>query len=70
MPIPSWRRCFPTSLGGVTLTVESQAGTDLSSNSAPFDAFLAGLGKTRADFTLASAYAQGGTSRRRSAPGA
>ena len=51
---------LPASLGGVALTVESQAGPDLSTNSAPFDAFLAGLGRTRADFTLASAYAQGG----------
>ena len=50
---------LPTSLGGVTLTVESQAGPELSSNSAAFDAFLKSLGKTRADFTLASAYAQG-----------
>jgi hypothetical protein len=51
---------LPTTLGGVALTVESQAGADLSTSSGPFDAFLKGLGKTRADFTLASAYAQGG----------
>lgn len=51
---------LPTTLGGVSLIVESQAGTELSTNSGPFDAFLAGLGKTRADFSLASAYAQGG----------
>ncbi len=57
---PALEALLPTTLGGVALTVESQAGTELSSNSAPFDAFLASLGKTRADFTLASAYAQGG----------
>ena len=51
---------LPTTLGGVALTVESQAGTELSTNSAAFDAFLKSLGKARADFTLASAYAQGG----------
>ena len=57
---PELEALLPTSLGGVALTVESQAGPELSTNSAPFDAFLAGLGKTRADFTLASAYAPGG----------
>lgn len=57
---PELEALLPTILGGVALTVESQAGPDLSANSAPFDAFLAGLGKTRANFTLASAYAQGG----------
>ena len=50
---------LPTTLGGVALTVESQAGTD-SRPSAAFDAFLASLGKTRADFSLASAYSPGG----------
>ena len=57
---PELEALLPTSLGGVALIVESQAGPALSTNSAPFDAFLAGLGKTRADFTLASAYAPGG----------
>ncbi len=56
---PDLEALLPTILGGVTLTVESQAGTDLSTSSGPFDVFLAGLGKSRADFTLASAYAQG-----------
>lgn len=56
---PDLEALLPTSLGGVSLTVESQSGTDLSTNSGPFDAFLAGLGKTRADFSVASAYAQG-----------
>jgi hypothetical protein len=51
---------LPTSLGGVALTVESQAGTELSKSSAAFDAFLKSLDKTLADFTLASAYAKGG----------
>lgn len=51
---------LPTVLGGVALMVESQAGADLSTTSAAFDTFLKSLGKTRADFTLASAYAKGG----------
>lgn len=57
---PELEALLPGSLGGVALTIESQAGPDLSTESAPFDAFLAGLGKSRADFTLASAYAAGG----------
>jgi hypothetical protein len=57
---PELEALLPTSLGGVSLTVESQAGSELSTNSGPFDAFLKSLGKTRADFSLASAYAQGG----------
>ena len=50
---------LPTTLGGVALTVESQAGPELTTRSAAFDSFLAELGRTRADFTLASAYSQG-----------
>lgn len=46
---------LPTSLGGSTLVAESQRGTELSTRSAAFDAFLRKLGKTRADFTVASA---------------
>jgi hypothetical protein len=57
---PALEALLPTALAGVSLTVESQAGTDLDTKSAPFDAFLAGLGRTRADFWLASAYAAGG----------
>ena len=57
---PELEALLPTTLGGVALTVESQAGTDLATNSAAFDAFLASLGKTRADFSLASAYAPQG----------
>jgi hypothetical protein len=50
---------LPTSLGGSVLTIESQAGPELATRSAAFDSFLAELGRTRADFTLASAYARG-----------
>jgi hypothetical protein len=50
---------LPTTLGGVALTIESQAGSELATNSAAFDSFLAGLGKTRSDFSLASAYSRG-----------
>ncbi len=57
---PELEALLPTTLGGVALTVESQAGTDLATESPAFDAFLASLGKTRADFSLASAYSQGG----------
>ncbi len=57
---PQLEALLPTTLGGVALTVESQAGGDLATQSAAFDAFLAGLGRTRADFSLASAYSQGG----------
>ena len=57
---PELESLLPQTLGGVKLTRESQAGTDLTTNSAAFDAFLKALGKTRADFSLASAYAPGG----------
>jgi hypothetical protein len=57
---PELEALLPTTLGGVALIIESQAGTDLATESAAFDAFLASLGRTRADFSLASAYAQGG----------
>ena len=43
---------LPETLGGVALTVESQAGTDLTVQSEPFDLFLKNLNRTRADFTL------------------
>src|SRR5262245_22943834 len=56
---PELESILPTTLGGVALTVESQAGPELATRSAAFDAFLAELGRTRADFTLASAYSQG-----------
>ena len=57
---PDLEALLPTTLGGVALTIESQAGTDLATQSAAFDAFLASLGKGRADFSLASAYSPGG----------
>jgi hypothetical protein len=57
---PDLERLLPTSLGGVELTIESQSGTELGTKSAAFDAFLAGLGKARTDFQLASAYSQSG----------
>lgn len=57
---PELEALLPTSLGGVALTVESQAGTDLATKSGAFDAFLRNLGKTRGDFSVASAYATGG----------
>jgi hypothetical protein len=57
---PELEALLPATLGGVVLIVESQAGPELATTSAVLNAFLAGLGKTRADFTLASAYAKGG----------
>lgn len=57
---PELEALLPTSLGGVVLTVESQSGAELATKSSAFDAFLGGLGKTRADFTVASAYSTGG----------
>jgi len=57
---PELEALLPATLGGVVLIIESQNGTDLTTESAPFDSFLAALGKTRADFSLASAYSSGG----------
>ncbi len=57
---PALEALLPQTLGGVALTIESQAGTDLGTNSTAFDAFLQALGKARADFSLASAYSNGG----------
>lgn len=57
---PELEATLPQTLGGVSLVIESQRGTELHSNSTAFDAFLAELGKSRDDFTLASAYAAGG----------
>jgi len=57
---PELEALLPTSLGGVVLTVESQSGADLATKSSAFDAFLENLGKTRADFSVASAYSTGG----------
>ncbi len=55
---PELEALLPQTLGGVALTIESQAGPELATNSAAFDAFLKTLGKSRDDFTLASAYAR------------
>jgi hypothetical protein len=57
---PSLEALLPTSLGGVALAVESQSGADLATKSGAFDEFLKSLGKTRGDFSVASAYATGG----------
>jgi hypothetical protein len=57
---PDLETLLPETLRGVRLTRESQAGTELATQSAAFDGFLASLGKSRADFALASAYSQGG----------
>ncbi|QIG49997.1 hypothetical protein G5V57_21085 [Nordella sp. HKS 07] len=57
---PELEALLPQTLGGIALTIESQAGPELATNSAAFDAFLKTLGKSRDDFTLASAYAAGG----------
>ena len=56
---PALEALLPTTLGGRALTVESQAGPELATQSAAFDAFLAELGRSISDFTLASAYSQG-----------
>lgn len=56
---PALEALLPETLGGAALIIESQAGTELQTQSAAFDAFLESLGKTRADFSLASAYSQG-----------
>jgi hypothetical protein len=55
---PEMEALLPTTLGGIALTIESQAGPDLATKSAALDKFLAGLGKTAEDFTLASAYSR------------
>ena len=56
---PALEATLPQTLGGVALTIESQHGTDLNSNSTAFDSFLKELGKSREDFIVASAYASG-----------
>jgi hypothetical protein len=57
---PELEALLPATLGGVALTVESQAGSELATNSAAFEGFLVSLGKSRADFSLVSAYSLGG----------
>jgi hypothetical protein len=57
---PQLEALLPETLGGVTLTRESQRGVDLSQQSDALDTFLSGLGKTIDDFTVASAYSSSG----------
>ncbi len=57
---PALEALLPETLGGVALLRESQHGTDLGQQSDPLDTMLAGLGKTLADFTIASAYSANG----------
>ena len=57
---PILEALLPTSLAGITLTRESQRGTDLSRQSDALDTMLKALGKTLADFTVASAYSRSG----------
>jgi len=57
---PALESQLPTPLGGISLTVESQAGTDLSTTGTAFEEFLEGLGRDVEDFSLASAYSRGG----------
>lgn len=56
---PELEALLPTILGGIVLVRESQTGTDLMTNNAAFDDFLAALGRKREDFVVASAYSQG-----------
>jgi hypothetical protein len=57
---PALEALLPETLGGVSLVTESQHGTDLTRQSDALDAMLKELGKTLADFTLASAYSPAG----------
>jgi hypothetical protein len=57
---PALEALLPDRLGGVTLIRESQRGTDLLRQSDALDAMLSDLGRTLADFTLASAYSPAG----------
>src|SRR5262245_22820194 len=56
---PELEALLPTTLGGVALTIESQAGPDLGTKSGALDKFLTSLGTAAADLTLASAYSHG-----------
>lgn len=57
---PALEALLPETLGGISLVRESQHGTDITQQSDALDAMLADLGKTLADFTLASAYSPAG----------
>jgi len=57
---PALEALLPETLGGVSLVTESQKGTEITRQSDALDAMLKGLGKTLADFTIASAYSPAG----------
>jgi hypothetical protein len=57
---PTLEQRLPEVLGGVALVRESQLGSQLTRHSDAFDAFLATVGATIDDFSLASAYSPGG----------
>ena len=57
---PALEALLPETLGGISLVIESQRGTDLTGKSDALDAMLKDLGKTIADFTVASAYSPAG----------
>lgn len=57
---PALEARLPEVLGGVALVRESQRGTQITRQSDAFDAFLASVGATHDDFSLASAYSAGG----------
>ena len=58
---PELEALLPETLGGVTLIRESQRGTELSTRSPALESFLADLGRSLDDFSLASAYNGGGS---------
>jgi hypothetical protein len=58
---PELEALLPETLGGVTLIRESQRGTELSARSPALESFLADLGRSLDDFSLASAYNGGGS---------
>ena len=57
---PELEALLPETLGGVTLMRESQRGTELSTRSPALETFLADLGSSLDQFSLASAYNGGG----------
>lgn len=57
---PEIEALLPETLGGVALTRESQRGSELSQQSSALEEFLADVGGTLDEFTLASAYSRSG----------
>ena len=55
---PDLEKLLPDSLGGFRLEKGSQVGSDLRDPGRPFTDMLANLGRTLADFSVASAYAR------------